>query len=433
MKFANLPTRHLYRAFASLTLFAVLSATGAQASADELDVLIDRLLPNAWLKEEQRVHLTISLIEGESGFGDRSAPFSQNNRLPEGVLADEDIRKVLTHLDEITNKALAGPDFAAVAVRETVRRGLERSRLRSLPELAYWAAPDPAAAAWLKLQHDFVLEGYRLVAYAKVIQRLAPSKLGPAKTQGAMDDMGVGDRQALPMSLQRRAIQRLLDRTELEGVLPTDVKLTKLRSIDADLTNIENQQPWVRQGVGQFPAGWLRSSYELELRQLLGSQAEPAIAATKQQTHTLIVNRLGYLIDPIRAGYCAALDLDAASLSASGGDWRKIRTKAMDPVSLKTLRFQSVVFAYSRGCYVPKDFAIVRALYEQWAEGHGDEGGKLALQVNCRLATLYRYGVGGRRDEAKAVYWEERTLRGTGVPCKSPDLVDPRDPMKDLN
>lgn len=414
--------------------FVVLSTAGQRACADDLDVLIDRLLPSAWLKEEYRVNLAIALITGESGFGNRFAPFTLYAPLPEGVVADGDIRKVLVYFDEILAKALVGSDFASAAVRQVVRKELDRSRLLSLPGAGYWVAPEPAAHTWIEKQRELLVEGYRLIVYAKLLRRLAPSKLGETEAQEGAEDMGLQIRDSLPMRLQRRAIQRLLSRPGLESVLPSYVKLDKLRAIEAELTTMENQQQWVRQRVGQFPAGWLRAmGHEFALQQHFASQAKAELATAGEQTQTLIVKRLGYLIDPRRAGYCAALDLDPVSLVASGGDWRKMRTKELAPVSLKTWMFKDVVYAYSRGCFVPKDFAIVRALYEQWAEGHGDEGGKLALQVNCRLATLYRYGVGGRRDEAKAAYWEEKTLRGTTVPCRSPDLVDPRDPMKDLH
>ena len=92
--------------------------------------------------------------------------------------------------------------------------------------------------------------------------------------------------------------------------------------------------------------------------------------------------------------------------------------------------------AYARGCYVQKNTVIARKLLEQWANAHHDEGKKAAAS-HCTLAEWYRFGIGGPKNEATAIRWEERFVLETGggyscsIYARKP-LIDPADPWKTI-
>jgi hypothetical protein len=125
--------------------------------------------------------------------------------------------------------------------------------------------------------------------------------------------------------------------------------------------------------------------------------------------------------------------LDVESVRNSGGNWKAVKVAGGQPIAAGANEMQVLALAFTSGCFVEPDIAAARRMLEVWANNHHDIG-KRAAASHCTLATWYRYGIGGNKDEAAAVRWEKRfEVESHGHTCNPHWLKPPGDPTDPWN
>lgn len=167
-----------------------------------------------------------------------------------------------------------------------------------------------------------------------------------------------------------------------------------------------------------------------------GASFEQAERAWKEEL-ALLKARIDSATDLNVTGGCKFLTekIDAASLEASNGDMRLVKTAAGLPLAEDARELFDVATAYARGCRVPRDMKRAREILEGLAAATktNKPKGKLEHAAWCRLAHWYRHGFGGPKDAQAAESWEQR-VKAEILPqgCFPIPPVDPGKPWKVL-
>lgn len=178
--------------------------------------------------------------------------------------------------------------------------------------------------------------------------------------------------------------------------------------------------------------------------QLSASAWSPERAASFDQAErawkeelALLTARIDSATDLNVTGGCKFLTekIDVASLEASNGDMRLVKTAAGLPLAADARELFDVATAYARGCRVSRDMKRARGILEGLAAATRTNKlkGKLEHAAWCRLAHWYRHGFGGPEDAQAAELWEQR-VKAEILPqgCYPIPPVDPANPWKVL-
>lgn len=231
--------------------------------------------------------------------------------------------------------------------------------------------------------------------------------------------------------LPRAVVVVLAERPELARVFDSVTDFAALRDLGK-----RNAEFFEKNGLQYTDV--LRCPGQLSASALVPERAslEQAVRAWKEDLE-LLKARIAYASDPNVTGGCKFLTekIDVASLEASNGDMRLVKTAAGLPLAADAWELLDVSAAYARGCRVPRDMKRAREILEGLAAATKTIKfkGKLELSVWCRLAHWYRHGFGGPKDAQAAESWEQR-VRAEILPqgCYPTPPVDPANPWKVL-
>jgi hypothetical protein len=389
--------------------------------------------------------ISLELISAHASLGQDAALGSQlfkkmyinsypGGRPTQGTFTDEDLKQIAAGFDRIRAEAtpfikgLPAPE--AQALHQAYVRAF-RAKLQNQELARFYGGKE--VQDWAKRSSAFLLKALPLSSLVSVLRVLAPDKYRfPTQTEANVFELTSG---GVTSATNIFYISEALDSDELSPLIPARFNLDKLRkeerSLREDASRIfgsaaEAKHLYLIQAA--LYAG--DNAINTELNKLI--QQQPGIAQRQRQLEILAA-RASYAANPYLTGACDRIKerLDPSTIESSGGKWEGVKDVKGNQIKPGSDEMQVLAQAHMKGCYVKRNAAIARTLLEQWGDAHHDTG-KKAVASHCTLAQWYRFGVGGPKDEATAIRWEDRYTTETGgyiCPNQLP-LIDPTDPWR---
>jgi hypothetical protein len=354
-------------------------------------------MANADVPPEERVRISNGLWKAV----DKAATLDMENWDSQAALLEKTWADKKTCTDHNQTLYLASPvvrQWAADTVRETM----------ALQHLA------PRLTASLFIYRD---EAKKLWGPSSVSSREVEARL----KRGLISEL---------LLLPRAAVVQLADHPNMAKMIDPGTDFVALRDLgqrNAEFFEKHLQYTDIMRCPGQLAAG--ASSPKVANREAAERAFKDGFAALKARAGTSADLRTG--------SRCRTVEklIDMASLKASQGNLDRILDINGKPVADEAWQAFSAVNAFAYGCGVPQDTMRARQVLEQAsvAMGKNKNKGKVEHGAWCQLASWYRHGIGGPKDQKLAEAWEKRVkdeVMATGCYVSTP--IDPMDPWREI-
>jgi hypothetical protein len=402
------------------------SAEAASNSSAEDFISLELILAHASLSQDAAL--------GSQLFKKMYFDMYPEKRPTQGTFTDDDLKQIAAGFDRI--RAETPPPIKNLPLPEAQALHQEyvsafRAKLQNQELARFYAGKE--VQDWAKRESTFLVKALPLSSLLSVLRVLAPDKFRfPTQTEANVFDLSSG---GVTPAISIFYISEALYSDTLSPLIPARFNLDKLRKEERKLREDANrifgsaaEAKYLYLIRSALFAG--DTAINTEMNKLIRQQ--PGIAQRQRQLEILAA-RASYAANPYLTGACERIKerLDPSTIGSSGGKWEGVKNVEGNQIKPDSDDMQVLVQAYTKGCYIKRNAAIARSLLEQWGNAHHDTG-KKAVASHCKLAQWYRFGVGGPKDEATAIRWEDRyTTESGGYICPNQlPFIDPTDPWR---